>query len=371
MERAILATSFTQESRVSPAPQPVPIRVGLVGYSLGGAAFHAPFIATTPGLELVAIVTRNPERQQKSAHDHPGVMILDDVARLWDPSLGLRLVAISTPNRTHVPLTLAAIEAGLHVVVDKPIAPSSAEARAIAEAARRRGVIVVPFQNRRWDGDFLTIRRLLGQGALGAPLRLESRFDRWRPGPTGGWRERGSPEDAGGLLFDLGTHLIDQALVLFGSVQDVYAELDRRRAGVEADDDSFVALTHASGVRSHLHMTVLSAQPAARFRLMGSSAAYVKWGLDVQEAALRAGERPGGTDWGREPPDRWGTLGIGEQLERVPTECGNYGAFYAGVAGALRGDESPPVSIADAIRVLEVIEAARASAEQRLVIGLR
>ena len=340
---------------------PTRVRVGLIGYGLGGAAFHAPFIATTPGLELTAVVTRNAERQRRAARDHPGVTVVDDVERLWDPGFGIELVAISTPNRTHVPLALAAIEAGRHVVVDKPIAPSSAEGRAIADAARRRGVIAVPFQNRRWDGDFLTIRGLLQRGALGTVVRFESRFDRWRPAATGSWRERGTPEEAGGLLFDLGSHLIDQALLLFGPATDVYAEVDRRRAGVEADDDSFVALAHASGVRSHLYMSVLAAQPGPRFRVMGTAAGYTKWGLDVQEDALRAGMRPGGPDWGTEPPDRWGTLGILDQVERPPTERGNYGAFYAGVAAAVRGDGAPPVDIADAIRVLEVIEAARAS----------
>jgi predicted dehydrogenase len=353
---------------VRPSPESSPIRVGLIGYSLGGAAFHAPFIATTPGLELAAIVTRNADRQRQASREYPGVTIAGDPVALWDSSLRVGLVSISTPNRTHVPLALAAIEAGRHVVVDKPIAPSSAEARTIADAARRRGVIAVPFHNRRWDGDFLTIRRLLREGSLGTPLRFESRFDRWRPTATGGWRERAAAEEAGGLLFDLGTHLIDQALILFGPVRDVYAEADRRRAGVEADDDSFVALTHVLGVRSHLYMSAVSAQPGPRFRVSGSSAAYTKWGLDPQEDRLRAGERPGGPDWGVEPEDRWGTLGILNDVVRVPTERGNYAAFYGGVAAAIRGEAPPPVDIADAIRVLAVIEAARDSADRGHVV---
>jgi len=349
-------------------PDHPPLRAGLVGYGLGGSAFHAPFIATTPGLELAAIVTRKPERQRQATHDYPGVRVVADVERLWDPGSGLDVVVISTPNRTHVPLARSAIEAGLHAVVDKPLAPSAQEARELADAWRRRGVLVVPFQNRRWDGDFLTIRRLLADGAVGAPLRFESRFDRWRPTPTGSWRERG--EEAGGLLFDLGSHLIDQALVLFGPVREVYAELDRHRAGVEADDDTFVALAHVAGVRSHLHMSLVSAQAPPRFRLLGSTAAYTKWGLDVQEDALRAGNRPGGPDWGIEPPERWGTLGIMEQVQRVPTERGNYGAFYDGVVRAIRAGAAPPVDVNDAIAALDVIEAARASAEQTTVVRL-
>jgi predicted dehydrogenase len=353
-------------ARVRPGDDP--LRVGVVGYGLGGSAFHAPFVATTPGLELSAIVTRDPERQRKAARDYPGVRVVAEVERLWDRTVELDVVVISTPNRTHVPLALSAIAAGLHVVVDKPLAPSVTEARDVVSAAQRRGVVLGVFQNRRWDGDFQTIRRLLADGALGVPFRFESRFERWRPVPTGGWRERGTPEDAGGLLFDLGSHLIDQALVLFGPATDVYAELDQRRAGVDADDDAFVAITHASGVRSQLHMSAVAGQAGARFRLLGSKAAYVKWGLDVQEAALREGMRPGGAEWGVEPSDQWGTLGTEGEGQRIPTERGDYGAFYAGLVRAIRSDAPPPVDPSDVIAALEVIEAARASAQQHTVV---
>jgi len=348
---------------VSQSPQSaIPaLRVAVVGYGLGGAAFHAPFIAVTPGLELSAIVTRDADRRRTAAQKYPGVRIVDDVSQLWDGGLGLDLVVISTPNRTHAPLALEAIAAGMHVVVDKPLAPSVAEARAVEAAARRRGVLIIPFQNRRWDGDFLTLRRLLSEGAIGDPIRFESRFERWRPVPTRGWRERGAPDEAGGLLFDLGSHLIDQARVLFGPVRDVYAHFDRRRPGVEADDDTFVALTHVSGIRSHLYMSAVAAQAAPRFRLLGRSGAFTKWGLDVQEDVLRSGVAPGGPDWGVEPEERWGTLGIDGQAHRAPTERGDYGAFYGGVARAIRGEGPSPVSVDDAIAMLEVIEAARSS----------
>jgi len=344
------------------------LRVGLVGYGVGGAAFHAPFVATTPGLELSAIVTRDPARQQQAARDHPDARVVAEVERLWEPSAGIDVVVISTPNRTHVPLALSAIEAGLHVVVDKPLATSVTEGRDVVSAAQRRGVVLSVFQNRRWDGDFQTIGRLLAERALGTPLRFESRFERWRPTPTGSWRERGAPEEAGGLLFDLGSHLIDQALVLFGRASEVYAELDRRRFGVEADDDVFVALTHVSGMRSHLHMSAVAGQPAARFRVLGTTASFTKWGLDVQEAALRAGARPGTPEWGVEPAEQWGTLGTETEVRRIPTERGDYGAFYAGLVRAVRSDAPPPVDPASAIAMLEVIEAARASAQQRIVV---
>ena len=345
----------------SPQSSSPALRAGVIGYGLGGSAFHAPFVASTPGLELSAIVTRDADRQRAAASTYPGVRIVDDVSDLWDRSLGLDLVAISTPNRTHVPLALAAIAAGLHVVVDKPLAPSASEARTLADVGRGRGRLIIPFQNRRWDGDFLTLRRLLLEGVIGDPIRFESRFERWRPVPTRGWRERGAPDEAGGLLFDLGSHLIDQALVLFGPVRDVYAHFDRRRPGVDADDDTFVALTHVSGVRSHLYVSAVAAQAAPRFRLLGRSGAFTKWGLDVQEDALRAGARPGGPNWGVEPEERWGTLGIDGQTRRVPTEPGDYGAFYVGVERAIRGERQIPVDIADVIAMLEVIEAARSS----------
>jgi predicted dehydrogenase len=290
------------------------------------------------------------------------------VEQLWEPRTGIDVVVISTPNRTHVPLASAAIRGGRHVVVDKPLAASAAEARELTKAARERGVVLAPFQNRRWDGDFLTLRRLLTDGALGAPLRFESRFERWRPVPTGSWRERGALEEAGGLLFDLGSHLIDQALVLFGPPSAVYAELDRRRDGVEADDDVFVSLTHGSGVRSHLSMSAVAAHPGPRFRLLGASGGYTKWGLDVQEAALRAGEQPGGPTWGAEPAEHWGTVGVEGALRPVPTERGDYGAFYRGLLRAIRFGEPPPVEPDDAVLTLEVIEAARVSAHRATVV---
>ena len=346
-----------------------PLRVGLVGYGLAGSAFHAPLVVTTPGLRLAAIVTRDAGRRAQAEREHPGVALVDDA----DALLGRRdidLVVVATPNRSHVPLALAALEAGTAVVVDKPLATSAADARRLHEAARRRGVFLTVYQNRRWDGDFLTLRRLLGEGAIGAPLRFESRFERWRPSPKGGWRESADPAEGGGLLFDLGSHLVDQALVLFGRATHVGAEMDRRRAGAVVEDDVFVAMLHASGVRTHLHISAVAAQPGPRFRLLGTAGAYVKHGLDVQEEALRAGERPG-PGWGEEPPERWGLLGVEPEARPVPTEPGDYRGFYAGVVASLRDGAPPPVDPAEAIAALDVIEAARQAAAERTVVALR
>jgi predicted dehydrogenase len=355
---------------VSAAGRDDAIRVAIVGYGLAGATFHAPLVAATPGLRLTTVVTRDPTRRAQALADHPGVRVAESAERLWERPRDLDLVVIASPNRTHVPLARAALDAGLPAVVDKPLAATAADARALQAAARERGLLLTVFQNRRWDGDFLTLRRLIADGALGAVHRFESRFDRWRPTPKAGWRESGAPDEAGGLLFDLGSHLVDQALVLFGPATHVYAELDRRRPGVEVDDDAFVALTHRSGVRSHLGASVLAAQLGPRMRALGSEAAYTKFGLDVQEDALRAGGRPGGPGWGEEPRDRWGVLGAGAELRAVPTAAGDYPRFYAGVVAALRSGAPAPVDVADAIAALEVIEAARRSAAERRVVAL-
>jgi predicted dehydrogenase len=345
-----------------------PVRVGLIGYGLAGAAFHAPLIAAVPELRLAAIVTSSAERGRQARERHPGASIVAGVDELWRGADALDLVVVATPNRTHVPLAMAALEAGLAVVVDKPIAAEPEDAaRLIDEAARRRLLLTV-FQNRRWDGDFLTLTRLIAEGRLGEVARFESRFERWRPTPKPGWRERREPDEAGGILYDLGSHLIDQALVLFGPAAAVYAEIHARRSGVEVDDDAFVAITHRSGVRSHLWMSAVAAQGGPRFRVLGDAAAYTKLGLDVQEARLRAGEPAGGADWGEEPEERWGVLGAEPALQPVRTEPGDYLSFYAGLARALRDGTPPPVDPADAVAALHVIRAARASAAENRVV---
>lgn len=349
-----------------------PLRVGLLGYGLAGRVFHAPLIAATPGLELAAVVTRDPERRAMLRTAHPEAIALDTPEQLWASAVDL--VVVATPNRSHVPLARAALVAGLPVVVDKPFAPTSAAARGLVEEARARGVLLTVFQNRRWDGDFLTVRRLLGEGALGAVRRFESRFERWNPVPRQGWRqgwrESGDPAEAGGLLFDLGAHLVDQALQLFGPVRTVYAELDCRRPGVAVDDDAFVALVHASGTRSHLWMSKVAAQRGPRFRVLGERAAFTKHGLDGQEPAMAAGGVPGAPGWGEEPPERWGLIGGDGAAQPVRTEAGGYPRFYEAVAAAVRSGAQVPVDPEDAIAALEVIEAARASAERGQVVQL-
>ena len=348
----------------------LPVRTAVIGYGLAGAYFHAPFIATTPGMTVAAIVTANPARREQARSEHPGAVVVASVDELWAEAAGSGpdLVVVATPNSVHVPLALAALEHGCHVVVDKPFAATSAACRqvmAAAEAARR---VLSVFQNRRYDGDFLTVQHLVRTGALGGVHRFESRFERWRPRANlGVWREGTEPDAAGGLLFDLGSHLIDQAVVLFGPVASVYCECDQRRPGVAVDDDTFVALTHANGVRSHLWASSLAGQEGPRFRVLGSSGAYTSWGLDPQEDALRAGGRPGSSDWGRVPEERWGRLGTAAP-SAVETMPGDYGRYYREMHAAITAGSPPPVAPAEATRVIELIEAAQRSAADRRVV---
>jgi scyllo-inositol 2-dehydrogenase (NADP+) len=347
------------------------LRVALIGYGMAGATFHAPVIAATPGLRLATIVTSNAERAEAARALYPGVEILPRAEALWERAGRHELVVVAAHNRAHVPLGLAAIAAGLPVVIDKPVAPGGEDAARLDAAARAADVPVVPFHNRRWDGDFLTLRGLLSAGALGDVMRYESRFERWRPAPRpGARREQPGRDEAGGVLFDLGTHLIDQALALFGPVAAVYAEIETRQPHLEVDDDAFLALTHASGVHSHLWASHVAADRGPRLRVLGSRAAYVKHGLDLQASQLQAGMRPGEAGFGEESQDAWGALRAAEQSRPVPTEPGNYVGFYAGAAATVRNGTVPPVTIDDAIHGLQIIEAAVVSARWGRVVRL-
>jgi predicted dehydrogenase len=328
--------------------------VALAGFGLAGRVFHAPLIAATDGLELAAVVTTNPERRAQVESEYPGVRVVDTAEEALDADV----FVVATPNKSHVPLGLAAVEAGLHLVVDKPLAPSAADGRRLVEAARDTGLVASVFQNRRFDGDFMTARRLIEEGRLGRVLRFESRFERWRPEvKPDAWRELGDPEEGGGLLLDLHSHLIDQALQLFGPVTSLYSEVDRNRAGVRADDDVFVALQHENGTRSHLWASAVTAQLGPRYRILGTEAAYVKWGLDPQEPQLAEGMRPGDDGYGEGGED--GILGTDEEHAPVPTERGRYEAYYEQVRDAIRDAAPTPSPLEDGLAVLELIDEAR------------
>jgi predicted dehydrogenase len=341
-----------------------------VGYGLAGAVFHGPLVASTPGMVVRSAVTSDPGRQSRARKAHPDADIFPSVDEMWAAASDHDLVVVGTPNRFHVPIALRALEEGLHVVIDKPMAPTASDGHKVAAEAEARGLLLTVFQNRRWDGDFLTLRRLVDEGALGDVARFESRFERWQPAVLpDAWRERSEAEEAGGVLFDLGAHLIDQAVQLFGPPARVYAEVERRRPGAGVDDDAFVALEHQNGTRSHLWMNVLAAIRDPRMRVLGMKGTYEKYGLDVQEEALASGMRPGDPDWGRESPDGWGRLVTDDGERTVETEPGAYETFYAGVVEALRSSGPPPVDPLESVEVLRIIEAAFDSARTGSVVS--
>ncbi|PWV58243.1 MULTISPECIES: Gfo/Idh/MocA family oxidoreductase [Nocardiopsis] len=346
------------------------LHVALVGYGKGGEVFHAPLIDAVPGLRLSAVVTGSADRARAARERYPWITVYPTAADLWADAGSYEVAVVSTPNDTHAPLARAALEAGLAVVVDKPFALTAHQARELTDLADKLGHVLTVYQNRRWDADFLTLWQLIEEGSLGRVHRFESRFERWRPEPKGSWRETGGVDAGAGLLYDLGPHLIDQAVNLFGPVSTVYAEIDARRTGVNADDDVFLSLGHERGTRSHLWMSALSAQTGPRFRVLGDEAAFTSRGLDGQEARLTAGERPDAADWGVVPREDWGLLGSDGRTEPVPSARGAYPEFYAGVRDAVGEGEPLPVDLHEVIHGLEVIEAARRAARTGSVVRL-
>lgn len=337
------------------------LHVALLGYGKGGEVFHAPLIDATPGLRLSAVVTGNPERAAAVRERYPSVEVLGSADEVWRRPGDFEIAVITTPNDSHAPLASAALKSGMAAVVDKPFALSPAQASELAEEAERLDQVLTVFHNRRWDSDFLTLLNLADEGTLGRVHRFESRFERWRPTVADIWRERGSAADGAGVLYDLGPHLIDQAITLLGPVASVYSELDTRREGA-APDDAFLALTHVSGARSHLWMSALVGAPGPRFRVLGDRAAYTVDGLDGQEARLGSGERPGGPDWGVEPETAWGQVRAGDETRTVPSEHGAYPAFYTGVRDSVAEGEPVPVDLHEVVHGLQVIEAAQRGA---------
>jgi scyllo-inositol 2-dehydrogenase (NADP+) len=351
-------------------------RVLLVGFGLGGRIFHAPFVSAEPGLELVGIVTNNSERRAQAAQEYPKAALFADLAEglAAAPGLGVDVCVISTAVHVHVEQVLAALAAGLHVVIDKPVAPSADEIREIEAAAKRAQRLVVPYQNRRFDGDFRTLQALVAEGAkgpLGQIARFESRFEKWRPEVVkDSWKESGEPGTS--LLHDLGSHLVDQALLLFGAVDTVYSIGQRVRPDSRNHDSLALTLTHQSGVVSQVWMSMIAADFGPRFRVLGSKGAYVSYGLDVQEDQLRFEERRPApqVEWGVYPTEMWGSVGTTEDHKFVPTLNGDMRLFWSEFVGALNNGTPPPVLLSDALRTHTVIDAAILSAETNTLVRL-
>ncbi|MEO6966542.1 MAG: oxidoreductase [Acidobacteriaceae bacterium] len=311
------------------------IRAAVVGFGLGGKIFHAPFLKAIEGFELAAILERHGEDAAKA---YPGVAIARSMEDLLaQPELAL--VVITTPPSTHFELARQCLEAGKHVVIDKPFVASSEQARQLIELARSRTLVLSAYQNRRWDGDFLTLQKLIEDSELGRVVSLESRFERFHPGlRPKKWQETNLPGN--GLLHDLGAHLVDQALVLFGTPEAVTADLryDRDRTAV---NDGFAVHLHYPRLRVSLYGSLLAAAAGPRFVAHGTSGSYVKYGLDPQEPALKAGAILGGPHWGEEPEQAWGkltTVHEGVAVKRpVPTLPGDYRRYYENVRDAILG----------------------------------
>ncbi|HEX6391502.1 MAG TPA: Gfo/Idh/MocA family oxidoreductase [Solirubrobacteraceae bacterium] len=348
---------------------PGALRVAIAGFGLAGEVFHAPLVAATEGLALVAVTTSDASRAARARAAYHGVAVKADAETLLREIPDLDLLVVATPNRLHIPIARAALSLDIAVVMDKPLAAEAGPAADLVEAFAAAEVPFTVFQNRRWDGDFLTVARVVRSGALGDITRFESRFERFRPQvDPEAWRESADAAEGGGLLLDLGAHLVDQAITLFGVPLRVYAELDTRRPGAAVDDDVFVALEHHSGVRSHLWMSTLAPVGGRSLRVSGSRAGIETPGLDPQEDQLAMGLRPGDANWGEGEPARYADEDAGERW--MPIEPGAYECFYAGVRDALRDGAPMPVDPRDSVAGLRVIEAARHSARSGAVIDL-
>jgi predicted dehydrogenase len=343
----------------------------MVGFGYAAATFHAPLIASVPGLRLKAIASSNAAKVQSA---WPDVPVCDSPESLFARP-DIDLIVLPTPNDTHYPLAAQALAAGKHVVVDKPFTLTAAEARDLLARADAAGRLLSVFHNRRWDADFLTIQRLLSSAELGRLTHVESHFDRYRPQVRVRWRESDAP--GSGLWYDLGAHLIDQALCLFGMPRTIALDLAQQRDGA-LTDDWFHAVLRYDRLRVVLHASALVADLGPRFILHGTQGSYTKFGLDTQEEALKAGLPPVGEQWGYDPVP--GTLSVaapgdqngkGEMRQRTYENArGDYTRYYAGLRDAIVRGAPNPVPASDALRVMRLIELGMASFADSRVMSL-
>ena len=341
--------------------------VGLIGYGLAGRVFHAPLLATVEGLRLTHVVSSNADAVRR---DWPQVQVLPDAAALLAVP-GIDLVIVAAPNATHFPLAQQALLAGKHVVVDKPFVVHAGQGEELLRLAAARVRVLSVFHNRRWDGDFLTVREVASGGLLGEIHSYEAHYDRFSPQVGEGWREQDAP--GSGVLYDLGSHLIDQALCLFGRPQTVWAEVGRQRSGASAPDFFHVALGYRER-RVVLRAGSMVHTPGPRYQLHGTRGSFSKHGIDPQEAALHRGERPGAGDWGCDAPEAYGEIafenGLLRVTGRVQTLPGAYQTYYRELHGAIVQGGAPPVLAREAVEVVRVIEAAQRSADTGMLVTL-
>jgi len=344
------------------------VRVGVIGFGLAGQAFHAPVIRGVPGMELACILER---RGSKARERYPNVRVARTLEELLADET-IRLCVVATPNDSHFELTRACLLAGRDVVVDKPFTPTLAEAQELVRLAAERGRLLTVYQDRRWDGDFKTVRKIADAETLGTIVEYEARFDRFRlDAKAGAWREHADHPGAG-VLFDLGPHLIDQALVLFGEPQSIWASAFCQRETSEVDDAFDVCMEYPR-LRAMLRARIIAFAPGAHLLIHGTKGSFIKYGMDPQEARLRGDNFPDGTDWGadwgEDPEGLWGTLSlVGEPNRKVKTERGDYRGFYANVRDAIEKGAQLEVTPEQALRVMRgVLLAHKSSREGRRV----
>ncbi len=359
-------------NNTAPAGAQAEIPVAVVGYGFAGQVFHAAVLTAVPGLRLAVVVSSQPD---KVAADWPGVPVQPDLASALAAHPEVQLVVVATPNAAHFPVARAALEAGRHVVVDKPFTLDAGEAKQLVELAERQQKLVSVYQNRRFDADFLTLRHLLAERRVGRPVYFESHFDRYRPGVRVRWREQAVP--GAGLWVDLGAHLLDQTLQLFGRPDTLQLDSAVLRDGAEVEDFFHAVLRYEQGphapLRVVLHATTLAADPSPRYILHGTEGSYVKHGVDPQEDALRAGARPGGVDWGVDPLiGKLTRLDADGQphTEPVPNETGDYTRYYAAMRDAIQGRGAAPVSPKEALELMELLDLGRRSAVEGRALSL-
>ena len=351
------------------------IGVAVLGFGLSGRVFHAPFVSAVPGLRLDAIVQRSGDEASKA---YPDSRVLRSVGEaLSDPAI--QLVVVATPNETHFDLARQALLAGKHVVIDKPFAATSEEALELKQLSHEQGLILAPFHNRRWDGDFLTVRRLLAEDAVGRLVTYESHFDRFRPLPRENtWKEGANPSH--GLLFDLGPHLVDQVLALFGAPQGITASVRKDRDQTDIEDAFDITLEYPR-LRAHCRSSMLACDAAPRFLLHGTRGSFKKYGLDLQEPALVAGARVprvGRGEWLADPEENWGTLTVAPNpaepatltRTRIQTQLGDYRLFYANIRDAIQGTAPLAVTPEDGYRTIKLLELARQSSEEQRTLPI-
>ena len=336
------------------------MNVGLVGFGFAGKVFHAPVIRAVEGLRLTTIVQRSGAPDPR----YPDVDFVRSVDEMLTRSIDL--VVVATPNTSHHPIAKQCLLAGRHVVIDKPFANTRAEAEELVRLAKEKRRVLSVYQNRRYVGDFVTLLALLAEGVLGRVVLFEAHFDRFRAElKPGAWRER--PEPGAGVWFDIGPHLLDQAFVLFGTPEAIGADIRIERDG-GAVDDAFDVTLHYPDRRAILRASMLAASPGPSVAAYGTGGSFIKYGVDAQEAALRAGRTPGEPDWDVDPPALYGTLTTPDGTRAVPTIPSSYARYYENARDAILGKAQLAVTPEYALEVMRGLELAVVSSRQRCVL---